>query len=119
MNDTVAQGTQKIQEGILMVQKLWEAAVVYLVKYGFQVLGGIIILVVGTMIANWTARLFVRFGVRRSVRSPFARSRLRPPFHSHIRNDVFSTCAVLLLVSGIIQAMPRRWSSDWSTVQFC
>lgn len=65
VNDTVAQGTQKIQEGIQMVQKLGEVAVEYLVKYGFQVLGGLIILFVGFKIAKWAANLFIKFGEKK------------------------------------------------------
>ena len=62
VNNTVAQGTQKIQEGIVMAQKLGETAIEYLVKYGFQVLGGLIILFIGFKLANWAARLFTNFG---------------------------------------------------------
>jgi small conductance mechanosensitive channel len=65
MNETVAQSTQKIQEGIQMVQKLGEVAVEYLVKYGFQVLGGVIILFVGWKIATWTSDLFIKFGQKK------------------------------------------------------
>jgi small conductance mechanosensitive channel len=65
MNDTVTQGTQKIQEGIQMVQKLGEMALEYLVKYGFQVLGGILILFIGFKIANAGARFFVKFGQKK------------------------------------------------------
>ena len=67
MNDTVAQGTQKIQEGILMAQKLGETALEYLVKYGFQVLGGLIILFVGFKIANWVAHLFTNFAEKKKL----------------------------------------------------
>ena len=65
VNDTVAQGTQKIQEGIVMAQKLGETAVEYLVKYGFQVLGGLIVLFIGFKIANWVARLFTDLGAKK------------------------------------------------------
>ena len=61
VNDTVAQGTQKIQEGIVMVQKIGETAVEFLVKYGFQVLGGVIVLLIGWKVANWVARLFIKY----------------------------------------------------------
>ena len=43
MNDVVAQGSQKIQEGIQTMQKIGETAAEYLVKYGFQVLGGLLV----------------------------------------------------------------------------
>ncbi len=66
VNNTVAQGTQQIQEGIAMAQKLGETALEYLVKYGFQVLGGLIILFVGFKIANWAAKLFTNFGTKKN-----------------------------------------------------
>ena len=65
MNDAVAQSGQKIQEGMQTVQKIWESAAEYLVKYGFQVLGGLIILFVGFKVANWAARFFIRFGQKK------------------------------------------------------
>lgn len=65
VNTTVSQGAQKIQEGIAMAQNIWETILEYLVKYGFQVLGGIIILFIGWKIANWVAGLFVKFGEKK------------------------------------------------------
>ena len=65
VNDTVSQGAQKIQEGIVMAQKLGETAIEFLVKYGFQVLGGLIILFIGWKIASWAANLFVKFGEKK------------------------------------------------------
>lgn len=65
MNDPVTQGTQKLQESIQMAQKLGELAAEYLVKYGFQVLGGIVILLIGFKLANWFAALFVKFGQKK------------------------------------------------------
>jgi small conductance mechanosensitive channel len=65
VNNTVAQGTQKIQEGIAMVQDIGELVVVYLVKYGFQVLGGVIILVIGWKLASWAGHLFVKHGAKK------------------------------------------------------
>ena len=67
MNDPVAQGAQTIQEGIHMAQNLWEIILAYLVKYGFQVLGGIIILLIGLKIANWAADLFIKFGHKKKL----------------------------------------------------
>ena len=66
VNSTVAQGTQKIQEGIAMVQKLGETAAEYLMKYGFQVLGGLLILFIGWKVANYVAGLFVKFGHKKN-----------------------------------------------------
>ena len=65
VNDTVAQGTQKIQEGIVMAQKLGDVVVEYFVKYGFQVLGGLVTLFIGFKLANWAAHLFTKFGEKK------------------------------------------------------
>jgi len=62
VNSTVSQGAQKIQEGVVMAQKLGETALELLLKYGFQVLGGLVILFIGWKIANWAAGLFTKFG---------------------------------------------------------
>lgn len=51
----------KIGESIEMVEKVYETIIEYLVKYGFQVLGGFIIIFIGWKLANWTARLFTDF----------------------------------------------------------
>ncbi len=67
MNDSLTQSTQKIQEGIAMIQKLWELSALYLVKYGFQVLGGLIILFVGFKLANWVTHLFIEFGQKKKL----------------------------------------------------
>ncbi len=65
LNSTVNQGAQKLQEGIVMAQKLSETAAELLVKYGFQVLGGLVILFIGWKIASWAANLFVKFGEKK------------------------------------------------------
>lgn len=44
-----------------MFQTIYETAAEYLVKYGFQVLGGLIILAVGFKLASWAARMFQSF----------------------------------------------------------
>jgi small conductance mechanosensitive channel len=53
--------SDKVQEGIHMAQNVYNLAIEYLVKYGFQVLGGFIILAIGFYIANLAAKFFVRF----------------------------------------------------------
>ncbi len=65
VNETVSQGAQKIQEGVVMAQKLGETALELLVKYGFQVLGGLVILFIGWKLANWAAGLFIKFGQKK------------------------------------------------------
>lgn len=52
---------EKIQEGIQMAQKIYEVAAEYLVKYGFQVLGGIIILLIGWKLSQWVGKLFENY----------------------------------------------------------
>jgi len=51
----------KVEQGIAMAEKLKDTAVEYLVKYGFQVLGGLIILFVGFKLAGWAAKLLTDF----------------------------------------------------------
>ena len=58
---------KSIQEGITMVQKFSDTVVDYLVKYGFQVLGGILIILIGMWLANWAARLFLDFCKKRNM----------------------------------------------------
>lgn len=53
--------THTIQEGISMIQKLYERAAEYLMQYGFQVLGGIIIILIGWKMAQWVSNLFTGF----------------------------------------------------------
>ena len=50
-----------------MAQGIYNVAAEYLVKYGFQVLGGIIILFVGLKIANWVAKLFTDFCQKKNM----------------------------------------------------
>ena len=49
---------KSLQDGITMVQKLSDTVVDYLVKYGLQVLGGILIILVGLWLANRVAKIF-------------------------------------------------------------
>lgn len=48
---------EDIQKHTEAVHKYYEIAVEYLMKYGFQVLGGLIILAIGVAVANWVNRL--------------------------------------------------------------
>ncbi len=52
---------EKMGQPVQMLQKLYETVIEYVVKYGFQVLAGIVILFVGYKLANWAARLFTDF----------------------------------------------------------
>jgi small conductance mechanosensitive channel len=53
--------TDKIQEGITMAQKVYDTVIELLIKYGFQVLGGFIIIFIGFKLAHWVRRLFENF----------------------------------------------------------
>ena len=65
MNDSVQQANLKIQESVQTVQKIWDMAAEYLVKYGFQVLGGVILLLIGYWLASHIASLFLKFTQKR------------------------------------------------------
>jgi small conductance mechanosensitive channel len=65
MNETLAQGQKSITEGITMAQEIGELAAMYLVKYGFQLLGALIIFAIGWKIAGWFAGLFIKFGAKK------------------------------------------------------
>jgi small conductance mechanosensitive channel len=65
MNESVQQANQKIQESVQMAQKMWDMAAEYLVKYGFQVLGGLILLLIGYWMASHIASLFFKFTQKR------------------------------------------------------
>ncbi len=47
----------QVQQGMAMAEKLKDTVIEYIVKYGFQVLGGIIILIVGFKLAEWAAQI--------------------------------------------------------------
>lgn len=52
--------TQKtIQDGISMIEKYRDIVVEYLIKYGFQVLGGLVIILAGFIGANWVQRILL------------------------------------------------------------
>jgi small conductance mechanosensitive channel len=48
---------EKVMEGIKMAQQVYVTITEYLVKYGFQVLGGIIILFVGHKLSQWVGKI--------------------------------------------------------------
>ncbi len=53
--------TKTLQDGIGMIQKYSDTAIDYLIKYGFQVLGGLLILLAGFLVASWVQRLCFDF----------------------------------------------------------
>jgi small conductance mechanosensitive channel len=50
----------KMEQGISTIQKLINTAIEFIVNYSFQVLGAILILVVGFLVANWVRKVFLK-----------------------------------------------------------
>lgn len=59
--------TQTFNQGIAMAQHLKELLVEYTVKYGFQVLAGLLILFIGYKIAEWVAKLVLQLCQKRHL----------------------------------------------------
>jgi len=51
-----------MQEEMAVVQKLYSTVVEFIVQYSFQIIGAIIILLLGVKLANWLARMVISFG---------------------------------------------------------
>jgi small conductance mechanosensitive channel len=49
------------------LHKIYAIIAEYLVKYGFQVLGGLLIFFVGYKLADWAARLFIEYSQKRNM----------------------------------------------------
>ena len=56
-----------VDQGVTMLHKIGEVAAEYLVKYGFQVLGGLLIIFIGLKLANWVAKIFTGFCVKKNM----------------------------------------------------
>ncbi|MDH3393430.1 MAG: mechanosensitive ion channel family protein [Desulfobulbaceae bacterium] len=54
-----------MQEELAVVQKLYNTVVEFVVQYSFQILGAIIILLLGVKLANWLARLVINLGEKK------------------------------------------------------
>lgn len=54
-------------ELVHLLHRIAATAVDFLVKYSFQVIGGIIILLAGLKLSQWLARLFLRFAERKGL----------------------------------------------------
>ena len=50
-----------------VVQRIYEFVIQFLVGYSFQLLGAIVILIAGVIIAGWTAKALLRTQERRNV----------------------------------------------------
>ena len=59
--------SESVNKGVSIIHKVAEMAAEYLVKYGFQVLGGIIIILVGLKIADWVAKMFIGFCEKKNL----------------------------------------------------
>jgi small conductance mechanosensitive channel len=49
-----------MEEELTAIQKLIDTAIEFCVNYSFQVLGAIIILILGVVASNWVARILLR-----------------------------------------------------------
>lgn len=56
-----------MQEELAVVQKMYTTVVEFLVQYSFQIIGAIIILLLGVKLANWLARLVINFGEKKKL----------------------------------------------------
>lgn len=56
---------EEIQQDIEMVGVLLDQAIAFVVAYGFQIFGALVVLFVGLKLANWAARKTVALGARR------------------------------------------------------
>ncbi|MDH5297442.1 MAG: mechanosensitive ion channel family protein [Desulfobulbaceae bacterium] len=56
-----------MQEQIAVAEKLYTTVVEFLVEYSFQIIGAIIILLLGVKLANWLGRMVVGFGERKNL----------------------------------------------------
>ena len=79
-----------MEQGISTIQKLINTAVEFAVNYSFQVLGAIIILAVGTVVANWTRNVLLKVFEKKKLDITLAR------FLSSIVRIVILTLAVII-----------------------
>ncbi|MCP3873864.1 MAG: mechanosensitive ion channel [Desulfobacteraceae bacterium] len=56
-----------MKDEITAVQKLVETLIEFCVSYGFQVVGAIVILILGAAVGNWVARLILRMMQKKSI----------------------------------------------------
>ncbi len=54
-------------ENVQVVQRIYEFVIQFLVGYSFQLLGAVVILIAGVVIAGWTAKALLRTQERRNV----------------------------------------------------
>lgn len=56
-----------MQDNIALISKLIDSATGFAVAYSFQILGAIIVLLIGLKVANWAMRLVIRQGERKGI----------------------------------------------------
>ncbi len=59
--------TDPVTDKVEVVQRIYEFVIQFLVGYSFQLLGAIVILIAGVIIAGWTAKALLRTQERRNV----------------------------------------------------
>ena len=52
---------------IALIQNLYRVASEFVVNYSFQIIGALIILLIGLKVANWFAALVIRFGTKKNL----------------------------------------------------
>lgn len=62
-----------MQEELATLQKVYDVLAEFIIKYSFQIVGALIILVVGVKLANWIGRSVVRLCERREVDQTLSR----------------------------------------------
>jgi small conductance mechanosensitive channel len=58
---------EQAAEQLELAQQIYTMVAEFLVKYSFQVVGAIFILIAGFIVARWVSKLVVRFGERREI----------------------------------------------------
>lgn len=127
----VDQAQAKVQEGIQMAESVYKTIVEYLVKYGLQVLGGLIILFIGFKLAGLAARFFESFlkkkqvdislthflsGIVRGVVLVFAALMAAEKFGITISPLIASVSALIFGASFAIQAPLSNYAAGLSVI---
>ena len=55
-----------MQEDLEAVSQLLDTVIGFAISYGFQLLGALVVLIIGVFVSNWIARRAVTFGVRKA-----------------------------------------------------
>src|SRR4051794_27475590 len=84
--------TASVTNKVETVQHIYEFVVQFLIAYSFQLLGAIVVLIVGVLLAGWIARILLRAQVRRNV-------------DPTLRQFIASTVRLLLIGLAVVIAL--------------